>query len=104
FSSATDIVIDVSGYYVKPMSAELNGAAGLIHGSRVTGTVHITTGEYQVNFDPNVSQCTYHATPYPDPYTIGVQPRSGKVNGGVIYIETPAGALTDVPFYLTVTC
>ncbi|HEY3631804.1 MAG TPA: hypothetical protein VGL21_12925 [Jatrophihabitantaceae bacterium] len=104
FGAATHVVIDVSGYYVKPMSAELNTAAGLIHGSRVTNTVHITTGQYEVDFDRNVSQCTYHATPYFVGYTAGVEPRSGNANGVFVYFQSTAGTYTDVQFYLTVTC
>jgi hypothetical protein len=101
---ATHIVIDVTGYYVKPLSAFLNSNASILHGSRTTNAIHLGTGEYEVDFDRDVSACTYNATPYITPYVLDVEPRSGNVNGVFIAIQTPTGTFSDVPFYLTVTC
>jgi hypothetical protein len=103
-SHQTNVVVDVQGYFVAPMSAEVDGGGGLVHGSRVTGVIHISTGEYEVDFDRNVSHCTYNVSLFVNPFSIATEPRSGNVNGVFVYVQTPAGANTDDIFYLTVTC
>jgi hypothetical protein len=103
-SHATQVVVDVQGYFIKPMDAEVNADATLAHGSRVTGTVHVSTGQFEVDFDRNVSQCSYNANSFLQDYVVAVEPRITNVKGVWIGIETPAGTATDIPFYLTVTC
>jgi hypothetical protein len=104
YSHATHVVIDVTGYYVKPMYAEINTTGPVIRGSRVTGATHLGTGEYEVDFDRDVSACAYNATPFLNPFTIAVEPRAGNPKGVFVYVETPAGLLSDEVFYLDVTC
>lgn len=104
FGAATHVIIDVSGYYLKSMSAEVNSNGTLVHSSRAVSSTRLGTGQYEVVFDRDVTACTYEATPFLNPYTIAVEPRSGKPNGVFIYSETPSGTLADQLFYLTVTC
>lgn len=104
-SHSSHVVIDVSGYFIKPMWAEVGSTASLVRSSRVTGTVKITTGEYEVDFDRDVSNCSYSATPFLVGVTVGVEPRSGNVNGVFVYFQqTSTSTLTDTQFYLDVTC
>jgi hypothetical protein len=100
----TQVVIDVSGYFVKPMWAESSGSGTLIQGSRVTGVTKLATGEYQVDFDRNVSACSYAVTPFFVGVTSGAEPRSGDANGVFVYFLNGSSALADTQFYLTVTC
>jgi hypothetical protein len=103
-SHATDVVVDVQGYFIASMSARVNLDGTLAHGSRVTGTVHVATGQYEVDFDRNVSQCTYTVNPYYSGYVAVAQPRALNAKGVWIGVATLAGAGTDTPVYLTVTC
>jgi hypothetical protein len=100
----TQVVIDVTGYFAKPLTAFVNSNATLSHGSRTTGSTLIDTGQYEVDFDRNVSACTYAASSFLGGDTLDVEPRSGNVNGVFIFIQTTAGTAVSHPFYLTVTC
>ena len=59
YGSATHLVIDVAGYYVQPMSANVSSAGGLGRNSRAVSAGKINTGIYEVSFDRDISQCTY---------------------------------------------
>lgn len=102
--NATFVAIDVTGYYVAPMAAEVSNTGALVRGSRVTGVSRLGTGQYEIDFDRNVSACEYAATPFLNSFTIAAEPRSSNVDGVFVYIETPAGVLSDQLFYLSVTC
>jgi hypothetical protein len=102
--SRTDVVIDIDGYYLTPMWAQVNSSGTLIQGSRVTGTSHLSTGEYEVDFDRDVSRCAYNATPYSGVVTTLVEPRSGNADGVFVEFINLASNATDAVFYLTVTC
>ena len=101
---ATQVVVDVTGYFIKPMWAEIGSTATVVRGSRVVSTTKIGTGTYQVDFDRNVSNCSYAATSYFFGITIQVQPRSGDANGVFVLVSNTAGTVIDTQFYLTVTC
>jgi hypothetical protein len=101
------IYVDVTGYYMTPMTAFVSSNGTLTRGSRVTSVTKLTAfgnGVYQVTFDRDVSDCTYAANNYN--YTSGVllEPRSGVPDA--VYVETVNGSqdLTDSNFFLTVTC
>jgi hypothetical protein len=104
--SNTDMVLDVSGYYIKPLFAHVAANASIIKGSRTTGALLVSgdPGQYEVDFDRDVSQCAYAVSIDPDTgYTFKVQPRSGNANG--VFVRTNFGGTnTSVAFYLTVTC
>lgn len=101
---ATHLVIDVTGYFIKPMYAYVNPDGSVNHGSRVTGGSHPFPGTYEVDFDRDVSGCTYHVTPGNLPYWVEAQPREGNPDAVFVASEAGDGPLTDVGFYLTVTC
>jgi hypothetical protein len=59
YGSATDIVIDVAGYYQPPMGAVVTSAGVISRGSRATASQRDGAGVYRVTFDRNISQCTF---------------------------------------------
>jgi hypothetical protein len=103
--SSTQLVIDITGYFMAPMRAAVNSSGNLVNGSRVTSSFLIspTTSSYEVDFDRDVSQCSYSVSSYFSGYTLTVEPRSGTPNG--VYVFTSyGGTATADQFYLTVTC
>lgn len=103
--SGTDVVIDVQGYYIKPMYAVVSSGGSLLEGSRVTAVSQpFGTGlGYEVDFDRNVSACSYSVTSrFGAPGAIA-EPRSTNVDG--VYLEVYSGTTSvDNTFNLTVTC
>lgn len=103
YGATSHLVIDVTGYYLAPMYAEVSSTGTLVRGSRVTATSLISGSSYQVTFDRDVTNCAYAASSYFGNYTLTVEPRSLVANA--VYVETlfNDAASTD-QFYLTVTC
>ena len=100
----TDLVIQLTGYYVPAMWAEVSSSGGYVKGSRVTSLTHVGTGSYQVDFDRDVSGCGYTATSYFYGTTMEVEPRSGDANAVFVGAADYNGTGVDTYFYLTVTC
>lgn len=101
---STDVVIDVTGYYISPMSALVDVGGTVLRGSRVVSTTYIGTGVNLVDFDRDVSNCAYAATAYDPGRTMEVEPRFSD-NPGVYVVATDSnGVSNDSAFYLTVTC
>ncbi len=101
----SDITADVTGYYIAPMFAEVASVGSLVHGSRVTGSVLLgATGTYEVDFDRDVTKCSYSVTLFNPDETALVEPRSNVADGVFIGTATSAGSPVDTQFYLTVTC
>lgn len=103
--AASDVLIDVTGYYRAPIYAEVRSDGVLLnHSGRVLSVTRLGTGEYQVDTDRDVSTCSYAVTPFTGDETVLAEPRSGDPNGVFVLTETPTGSLVDTTFYLTVTC
>lgn len=100
----TDLLLDVTGYYIIPMSAEISSAGAVVHGSRTVSVTHIGTGSYQVDFDRDVTTCSYNATSYFFGTTMYTEPRSGDANAVYVGAADYNGTGVDTYFYLTVTC
>jgi hypothetical protein len=105
-SHSTHVVIDVSGYFVKPMFAMVNSGGSLGVSSRATAATQLTLfpGAYEVDFDRDVSGCAYNATPFDQGYTAIVEPRSGNVDGVFVYTSNSSGTPVNQTFSLPVTC
>jgi hypothetical protein len=103
--ASANVLIDVTGYYRAPIYAEVAaGGALLNHSGRVLSVTKLTTGEYQVDTDRNVSTCSYAVTPFSGNETVLAEPRSADPDGVFVLLHTPGGTTTDTTFYLTVTC
>ncbi len=100
----TQVVIQLTGYYIAPMWAEVSSSGSLVHGSRVVSLTHIGTGSYQVDFDRDVTGCGYSATSYFYGVTMAVEPRTGDANAVFVAAADHTGTGADTYFYLTVTC
>lgn len=101
---SVQVVVQVTGYYVPAMWAEVSSSGSLVRGSRVVSITHIGTGSYQVDFDRDVSACGYNATSYFYGTTMEVEPRSGDSHAVFVAAADYNGTGVDTYFYLTVTC
>jgi len=86
-------------------SVSLSGT--VVAGNGVTGVTHIGTGQYEVTFSSNVSNCAYVATTI-NAYSQALQifTAGGHLSTDGVYVETKnqGGGLTDGPFNLAVDC
>jgi hypothetical protein len=79
----------------------------LVRGVNATSSAKLATGNYEVVFNRDVSQCAYQATISDStlPAEIGAQPRTGNANA--VFVTTwgasPANP-ADKPFHLSVIC
>ena len=106
FTSSTNLVIDVQGYYLQPMAAQVTAGGVLTRGSRVvsvdTGSAGV--GTYQVKFDRNVTDCVISGTSRFFGKNINVT-QSGSDNAKVfVKIVNNAGAASTADFFVEVTC
>jgi hypothetical protein len=84
--------------------ASVNSNGTLAYGSGVTKTVNLTSGDYEVDFNRDISECGYATTPFSSGITTYVQPRDGNVDG--VYVVTQNGSFNPVNamFYVAVFC
>jgi len=104
----THIVIDVQGYYVKPMWAYVNADGTLGANSRAVSVRHLSDHEapYVVTFDRDLSNCGFTVTGDYQAWSANTEGTSASDSHGVyveIYGGNPRGWI-DAPFYVTVTC
>jgi hypothetical protein len=104
-SRTTQVVIDVSGYFTKPMWAHVLSDGSLSGGSRVSSVERLTTGLVEVDFDRDVSKCAYGVTPFTGDAVAGAKPARNDPDGVVAIFSVPFNLTgQDTEFYLTVTC
>ncbi|CAN5810338.1 hypothetical protein BH10ACT1_BH10ACT1_27530 [soil metagenome] len=105
FGNASHVVIDVTGYYVEPIAANIGSGGNLgSHSKTVTGMSRDALGSYTVNFSQNMDGCALVATAETSFYSVG-----GTLDGNVAYLYTRnvtvAGSpYGDTNFAITVTC
>jgi len=106
FGHQANVVIDVQGYYIPPMWAKVNadGSLPLARHSRTTGSQLRAIGEYQVDFDRDVSGCAYNVTSNSDGFSYRVGPLPAVAHSVFVGIVNTAGTPVNASFYLTVTC
>jgi hypothetical protein len=99
--AGTDLVMDVQGYYVKPMAALITYDSSVITGSRVTGTAHPNTGGYDITFDRSLAKCIPVVSPWFSGYKVFVQQ-----NGSTVHVTSFIGdnTLADTQFLIQVDC
>lgn len=101
--SPAQVIIDVTGYYVPPITAYVtaNGTV-LTQTSRVLSVTRSEIGIYNVQVDTNVNACAAVATVAALPgasiraYTVGAATK--------VYITDKSGVLADADFNLLVVC
>jgi hypothetical protein len=107
YGSSTHLVIDVAGFFIRPMAAVINASGTVRDGNRVASSANLPgSGNYSVTFDRNVSQCTFQATianTSGKGYAV-VDPRLDEANGVFVATYDENGTLSDADFYVEVTC
>ncbi len=103
-SRTSHVVVDVSGYFIKPMSALVGATGNLVNGSRVASVTSPNPGSYHVLFDRDVRYCAYNVTSSATGVFAEAQPLNGEPDGVFVLLENSGGDGTDAEFYLTVTC
>jgi hypothetical protein len=87
--------------------ANVSQSGTLVAGNGVSGVTHIGTGQYEVTFSTDVSNCAYVATTH-NAYSQALQifTAGGHLSSDGVYVETKnqGGGLTDGPFNLVVDC
>ena len=87
--------------------AVVDMAGNLVSGSGVNAAVQLSTGQYEVTFNRDVSRCAYIATTA-NAYSQAIQAYTagGHLSAEGVYVETKnqGGGLTDGPFHLVVAC
>lgn len=89
------------------LGAQVSATGAVNVGVGATGASQISSapGNYEVDFNRDVSKCLYSATPFSYGYiATTVQPRSGNANGVFLIMQTPSGTAANASFYLTVYC
>jgi Collagen triple helix repeat (20 copies) len=90
--------------------AVVTGDGSLVRSSGATASSHITTGEYRVDFNQNVTACSYLATignpgiNEPPPGAIITALRVGTTNAVYVATSDLAGTHSDRNFHLAVFC
>ncbi|MTD15930.1 hypothetical protein GIS00_18505 [Nakamurella sp. YIM 132087] len=105
YGGPTDIVIDVNGYYVKPMAGMISDAGTPYSGSsRITAGVRVSQGVYDVTFDREVQYCSAVASVYYENYYVITDTYFGSSNKVRVKVYDAAANLQDAYFYITVNC
>ena len=92
------------------LSATVDSNGTIVRGAGTTGSTYVGVGSYEVDFDRDVSGCTY-ASNIGQTVSSGqsegqsnVAPRSGNAEGVLVVTTDSAGNSTDLPFHLIVFC
>jgi hypothetical protein len=106
YGGATNVVVDVSGYYAKPMIALINADGTTYDGTnRATSSGRLSTGSYWIEFDRNIVYCAVSVTAY----NLSVFGRADTFADASdrrvrVSLYSSVGALTDGWFYVVVHC
>lgn len=106
FGNPTHVVVDVNGYYTRQMGAIVAGDGTLTDSNRASDANKLATGQYEVIFDRDITDCVFTASPanISTATSAVVDPRSGNVNGVFVATKNDAGSYVDARFYVDVTC
>ena len=109
YGSATHLVVDVAGYYMQPISANVTAGGSLGRNSRAVSAQRDGTGVYRVTFDRRIKECTYFGgTATTDGGLasgfVSVTNLSSNVNAVSVLTYNVDGQLTDKGFQVQVVC
>ena len=103
----SDLVVDVFGYYVKPMAGFIAEAGGPYAGSsRILGSTRTATGIYEVQFDRDIHFCSATATVYVSSYYASASTwfDTSRPDTVQVRIWTSVGNPDNQFFYIQVFC
>ncbi len=104
---STNLVIDVRGYYVKPMAGFISPSGTPYSGtSRILGSARVATGVYDVQFDRNIRYCSAVANAYVSNYFAATSTWFDSTHPDTVrvYLYNTTGAAADQYFYIQVMC
>jgi hypothetical protein len=111
YGSVTDVVVDVQGYYVRPMFALVNPNGSVQISSRLDGIDKNGTGQYQLDFQVDTDTCVRSVTVgrsrTSDPASSGfgsAHITQTPENEIYVYTYDTAGNLADRAFMVEITC
>jgi hypothetical protein len=111
YRSATDVVVDVQGYYVRPLYALVNGNGSVQGSSRLNGVTRFGPGQYQLDFEVNTSTCVRTVsvgrsrTSDPSSSGFGSAHVTAAPAGQVaVFTYDTGGTLADRGFMVEITC
>lgn len=85
--------------------AVINANGTIASSNGVTGALQpFGTGTYEIDFNRDVSECSYSATPWQDPLFIIAEPRDLTPDGVYVEIYEPSKTPTDAKFNIAVFC
>ena len=95
-----------SGLGMAILAARVSSDGTLVSGAGATGAIHLGSGQYQINFNRDVSGCFYSVTPFARNNVPIAEPKSDNVNEIFVnFAQISQGSdVTDSEFYLTVFC
>jgi hypothetical protein len=104
-AGTANIVLDVQGYYVKPLAGMISETGAPYAGSsRITGSVRAAQGIFDVTFDRNIVYCSPAVTVYFDNYYANADTYALGSNTVRVKVYDATGVLRDAFFYISVEC
>jgi hypothetical protein len=106
-AASPSAVVLAGGRASSNLFAVVDKSGNLVSGGGVSSVTHLGTGQYEVTFITEVSQCAYLATTR-HTYSQAIQAftAGGHLSANGVYVETKnqGGGLTDGVFNLVVVC
>ncbi|MBV9336618.1 MAG: hypothetical protein JO243_12070 [Solirubrobacterales bacterium] len=106
FTSVSGVTYACSGPPATRLWAVVNAAGTLLRGSHATSASAVSGG-YEVDFDQDISQCSYQATlgaTQAEIGELGVGPRTGNPSSVFVFTANSNGAQAAHGFNLAVYC
>ncbi len=106
YGTPANAVVDVIGYYQRPLFANIGIAGALGDASGAVTAARPSTGLYTINFDRDVDSCTttVTSTDATNAHAFAVAPYPGQAYIIQVHVRTLAGALTNAPFAVHLRC
>jgi hypothetical protein len=102
--------VDIACGATKPLDAVVDSTGTFVRGANATGSIHLGTGAYEVDFNRNVASCSFVAS-IAQPHagvsaqgTATVAGRNGVATGVFVQTFDLGGTQVDRPFHLIVNC
>jgi len=105
YGGPTHLIIDVTGYYAPQLAGFVEQDGTLTYSSgRITAVSHPSTGNYDIIFDRNVSQCSFQVTPYGYNWVTAVGPVGPNQAHVYIHDQVSPFAQHDTSFHILAIC
>lgn len=101
----THLIIDLNGYYAPQFAGSVEQDGTLTYSSgRTTAVSHPSTGNYDVTFDRNVSECGFQVTPYGCNWVTAVGPVGASQAHVYIHDQVAPFTRHDTSFHILAIC